>query len=384
MTRPITVLLPMLYIGVGFSSAAVSLAREMGKLTELRLLLPQLQRRLPADIDTIYPLPFPLPRALSSHRRMFAWARRRTEAQALAVVRAQGPGAIVWLWPGVSLATVQALKAAGAILVREMINTHCGTAGRILNAERDRVGLPAEDWDGRIAEERAMLALADLVVSPSEGVDQSLAEWGFAPDRIIRSTFGWEPDEFAHNRAAELPGAGPHAIFVGRVSVRKGTHLALAAWDAAAIDGTFVIVGEIDPEVEPLIARWRDRPDIVFLPYMRDLESIYRGADFMLFPTLEEGAPLVCYQAAGCGLPILTSLMGSGRLIESGITGLIVDPHDHEALVAGIRLMANDHAWRARMGREAKDRALAFTWTHAAQERLRQLDERLAALSLSS
>jgi len=273
----------------------------------------------------------------------------------------------------------RALKESGAVIVREMINTHSGTSRRILDAEFARLNLPIthDVTEESVRSEIEQLALSDFIVSPSECVDDSLLEWGIAEDRIIRSTFGWSPADFAGTSRADLPGDGLKAIFVGQVGIRKGIHLALAAWDRAKVKGTFFVIGRENPEIAPFVAPFRDRPDVRFLPFTRDLASLYRAADLMFFPTLEEGAPLVCYQAGGCGLPILTSAMGRGRLIEHGVTGLVVDPHDVEANAAALRRLADDDDLRRKLGAHVRERALRLDWSSVAVARAAAFGERI-------
>jgi glycosyltransferase involved in cell wall biosynthesis len=259
-----------------------------------------------------------------------------------------------------------------------MINTHNGTSRRILDAEYARLGLPLshDSTEQSQRSEIEQLELCDFIVSPSESVDESLLEWDIPEDRIIRSTFGWSPADFAGTSKADLPGEGFKVLFVGQVGVRKGIHLALAAWNRANINGTFFIVGRENPEVAPLLAPYRDRADIQFLPFTRDLARLYRAADMMFFPTLEEGAPLVCYQAGGCGLPILTGPMGRGRLVEHGVTGYVVDPHDVEKMASCLCDLAGNDTLRRELGGRIRERALALNWTSVASARASAFEER--------
>jgi glycosyltransferase involved in cell wall biosynthesis len=371
--RHLHVSLSIHYTGVGFTSAAVGLAQHMPEPFEAILYVPQVAGPLPANVARVRPFPPLLPRQLAFRPKVMAWAKRRNERNLLRAVQRQGPGALVWIWPGASTELHRALKGAGAILIREMINTHVGTARRILNAEYARLGLPPthENSERKQRLEQEQLALSDLIVSPSECVDESLIEWGIPEERIIRSTFGWSPQDFAGDSRADVPPAGVKALFVGSVGIRKGIHLALAAWDRAKLEGTFIVVGPVDSEVEPLIAPYRDRSDILFVPFTRDLASLYRAADFMFFPTLEEGAPLVCYQAGGCGLPILTGPMGRGRLVEHMVTGLVADPHDTDALAGHIRALGGDSQFRRRLGMKIRERARTLDFASAASQRAR-------------
>jgi glycosyltransferase involved in cell wall biosynthesis len=91
----------------------------------------------------------------------------------------------------------------------------------------------------------------------------------------------------------------------------------------------------------------------------------------MFFPSLEEGAPLVCYQAGGCGLPIVTGPMGQGRLVEHGVTGFVADPHDEDALASYIRTLAENELLRKEMGQRIRERALKLDFRSAAADRAR-------------
>src|SRR5438270_5555235 len=330
--RRLHVSLSVHYTGIGFTSAAIALARRMPAPFEPIVYLPQVHGALPPNLEHVRPIPSILPARIAYSPAVSSWARSQTEHNLLKAVRREGKGAIVWLWPGASIGLQRDLKSAGAIVIREMINTHDGTGRRILDAEYARLGLPPSHGvtEEKQRREIEQLALNDFIVSPSESVDDSLLEWGISEDRIIRSTFGWTPEDFVRPTHPKSPRHRIKALFVGNIGIRKGIHLALAAWDRAGIDGTFYIVGKEDDEAGPLLAPYRGRPDIRFIPFTRDLASLYHAADFMFFPTLEEGAPLVCYQAAGCGLPILTGPMGRARIVEHGVTGFIEDPHDIE------------------------------------------------------
>jgi glycosyltransferase involved in cell wall biosynthesis len=369
--RRLHVSLSIYFGGIGFTSAAVALAQNMPPPFEPVVFIPQLHGPLPKGLAHVRPLPPLLPARVAFSSGMIAWARRRNERNLLKAVRRAGPGSLVWIWPGASTGLLRELKAAKAVLIREMINTHVGTARRILDAEYARLNLPPshENTEAKQRLEEEQLGLMDLIVSPSECVDESLLEWGIPKEKIIKSTFGWSPEKFTGNSRAALPRGGITALFVGTVGIRKGIHLALAAWDRARIDGTFIVVGPVDKEAAALVAPYRDRPDIQFVPFTRELPELYRASDFMFFPSLEEGAPLVCYQAGGCGLPILTSPMGRGRLVEDGTTGFVADAHDEATLAARLRELAGDGTLRQRLGAEIRKRAVTMDFASAAAQR---------------
>jgi len=109
--------------------------------------------------------------------------------------------------------------------------------------------------------------------------------------------------------------------------------------------------------------------------YVSDIGSLYRSADFFVFPTFEEGGPQVTYEAAGCGLPVITTPMGAARLVESERSGLVVAAGEHDHLRQALLSMAGNAEQRRRWGAEARRRAAEFTYQRVGRQRGEQLAE---------
>ncbi len=90
------------------------------------------------------------------------------------------------------------------------------------------------------------------------------------------------------------------------------------------------------------------------------------------------------YEAAGCGLPVVTTPMGAARLVEDGRTGLVVPPASPTKIAEALRLLAEDHALRAACGAAAKQAAAEFDYGLVGARRARLLREALDASSPSS
>ncbi|WP_237438373.1 glycosyltransferase [Alteraurantiacibacter buctensis] len=368
--------LPYVYTGFGSSHTPMAVARGFAGLAPgSRLYVPSLRARPPQGVDLCTWMPAWLPRPLRGGRFHQA-AQARVVERLLADLRRAGPGAVVWLWPNAGLDTVRRLKDAGAFLVREMINTHSATYRQIILGEALRSGLsgPMPITDAFVAEETAELALVDRVVSPAEGVDRSLLAAGVADERIYRSHFGWDPARFPTVSRHRDPVAPFTALFVGEITVRKGAHLALRAWREAGIEGEFHLLGAVSPELAPLLACEIARGGVRHTPFTADPAPFYRQAGCLFFPTLEEGAPLVCYEAAACGLPVITGPMGTARFISHGHNGIVVDPHDQAALVAALKALADGRrapdGLHARLSAAAASSAQQHRWEDAARHRL--------------
>jgi glycosyltransferase involved in cell wall biosynthesis len=97
----------------------------------------------------------------------------------------------------------------------------------------------------------------------------------------------------------------------------------------------------------------------------------YLEVQFALLTSHTEGMPNAILEAMAAGLPVVaTAVGGSPELVEDGITGLLVPPHDPAALAHALSRITEDHAFRARAGRIARTRAASFGWSGNARAHL--------------
>jgi glycosyltransferase involved in cell wall biosynthesis len=116
-----------------------------------------------------------------------------------------------------------------------------------------------------------------------------------------------------------------------------------------------------------------------FIGRRKEIVDRYYDADVFVFPPIwEEGFGLPPIEAMAAGVPVVGSR--SGALLETvkdGETGFLVEKNDPEALARKILILLEDEVLREKMGRAARQRALAyFTWERMAgilEERSRQL-----------
>jgi glycosyltransferase involved in cell wall biosynthesis len=90
-------------------------------------------------------------------------------------------------------------------------------------------------------------------------------------------------------------------------------------------------------------------------------ERWLRAMDLFVLPSYaNEGVPQALMQAMMSGLPAITTAVGAiGEVARDGETAIVVSPQDTAALVAAIARLMDDPAERARLGRAARDFALA-------------------------
>ncbi|OWK34164.1 glycosyltransferase family 4 protein [Fimbriiglobus ruber] len=301
---------------------------------------------------------------------------RFAERRFLASLR---PDDLAYIWPGASLDVYLRAKDRGAMVAAENINCHTATARAILEREGAALGLPPDHGitDEAIAHERAVHEAADVVFSPNQMVDESLRQNDVPEAKILPCSYGWAPERIGG------PPANPRAIdgrlrvlFVGLACVRKGVPRLLDAWARAGLTGELQFAGRVSDDLLKSRAGDFARSDVRRFGHVPNVGDLYRAADVFAFPSLEEGGPLVTYEAMGCGLPVVVSPMGAGRVARGEEDGAIVlPPEDVDGWAAAFRRLA-DPELRAEFGRRAAARAAAFTWDGCAATRL----ERLAAV----
>lgn len=289
---------------------------------------------------------------------------------------------IAYIWPDASLNTILELKRRNIPVFREMINCHRGTAKGILDEAYKRMGLsPRHTISGESADaEQAALEAVDFIFCPNAMVEASLLSHGLPASKLVNTSYGWDPHRFRGINRLLSPCDDITAVFAGSICVRKGCHLLLDYWARSKVRGRLVLAGVLEPAIKEQCAALLARPDVIVLDYVNDIGGLYRSADIFVFATLEEGGPQVTYEACGCGLPVITTPMGTGRIVRDGQEGLVLDPYDRDGWVMAIRTLAEDRDRRRRLGAAAAERARSFGWDEVAAKRRRQMLERVGAV----
>lgn len=296
------------------------------------------------------------------------WARQVIEHRYRGAFR---DGDTALLSRGCSLELLQWLRSRGHVIFLERVNVMDHMAKRIIEDAFARAGWPAEHFYSQnvLDGEQAQAETANFIFSANPAVTESLLERGIPRERILECSYGWDPERFNMTVRALPEIAGVTVLFVGSIGMRKGAHLLLNAWSKAGIDGRLVLLGEIEPLIAKHCADLLQREDVIHLPYNPDPGPVYRSADIFALPTLEEGGPLVSYEAMGNGLPIVTSRMGAGNIIGHRKEGLVVDPHDQNQLIEALWQLAKSAEMRRAMGEAGRIRAAEYTWDKVAQRR---------------
>jgi glycosyltransferase involved in cell wall biosynthesis len=99
-----------------------------------------------------------------------------------------------------------------------------------------------------------------------------------------------------------------------------------------------------------------------------DVLDFYAAADIYASPSREDSFGLPVAEAMACGLPAITSVLaGVAEHVSERVDGFVLeDPRDSRKLATLIRELADNTALRFKVGEAAAQKAIEFTWDHAA------------------
>jgi len=292
---------------------------------------------------------------------------------------------VAYIFPGISLETMEKVRKAGKPIFLERVNCFTGASQKVMDDAYIQLGLKPNQYvdNATVQCETRELALADFLMCPSEAVTSSFLTAGVPAQKLITTTEGWEPSLFPYlseSQPVERQGESDDftVVFIGHYSIRKGLHILLNAWKKANIRGKLIIVGRIDPVISELYADVLSRSDVITLGNRPDYATNYLKADVFALPSLEEGSPLVTYEAMAHGLPILASPMGAGGIARDGVDGFVIPPDQEDQWVEALIKLSSDPDLRRQMGESARQYAYHYTWDKVAVRRAKLM---LAALN---
>jgi alpha-1,3-rhamnosyl/mannosyltransferase len=223
------------------------------------------------------------------------------------------------------------------------------------------------------------LARAAAVITPSRAVGDEVVAAGLAPaDAVVAIHHG--PGQVATAGVASRPAGVPdrYALFVGTLEPRKNLELLLEVWPTLRrerADWPALVVcggwGWKTEKVRERVEEARREGWLLPLGYVDDapLAALYRGALFLVFPSLYEGFGLPLLEAMAAGCPALCSDLPVFREVGGGAAEY-APPGDAAAWTAALRRLVSDPTRRAELGRLGVARASAFSWDRAAAETL--------------
>ncbi len=229
-------------------------------------------------------------------------------------------------------------------------------------------------WDNSIA--RSMRNASAIVV-PSQHTKADLLEFFKIPEEKVH-VIHLPISEMFHVRTgpdrdeAVVSKFGlqfPFALFVGTLEPRKNIVALVKAFESAhrekSMNLHLVLVGKrgwLSREIFDALDSSAVRDRIHYLEYVadEDIASLYRLAQFLVYPSMYEGYGLPVLEAMASGLPVLTSRSSSLKEIAEG-AAMLVDPTNPDQLAHAIGELAHKEILRRELSKRGLERVKMFS-----------------------
>ncbi len=215
---------------------------------------------------------------------------------------------------------------------------------------------------------RALTPEMNHLIVVSNSIDRKVGEEGrdAAPRSLIYN--GVDLDRYDHQEPCctlreeyGMEAWSPIVGVVGRLELEKGHPTLLEAWPhvlRSCPDAYLVIVGE-GSRLDALHEIARDMQilhRVVFTGRRDDIPAVTAAFDVAVLPSYREAQGLTILEAMALSRPVVASNVGGiPEMIEDGVTGLLVPPHDPPALAAAIVRLLNNHQLADTLGRAGHD-----------------------------
>lgn len=284
------------------------------------------------------------------------------------VVRAPGELSGVYSYEDFAEHTFAAARAKALRCIYDLPIAYYETSQRLLREQAHRwpawepTLLATRDSAEKLARKKHELQLADVVITPSRFVFDSLPNNIRAERKCVVAEFGspqlptLQPNDRSPHKPLRL-------LFAGAMTQRKGLADLFAAMKLVNSSAVELIVAG-----SPLLPISFYREQFAAFTYEPPREhsrllALMQTCDVLVLPSIVEGRALVQQEAMACGLPLLVTRNAGGEdLIEEGETGFLVPPNSPQALAAKIEWFAEHREELPRMSDTARAKATGYTW----------------------
>lgn len=151
-------------------------------------------------------------------------------------------------------------------------------------------------------------------------------------------------------------------LFLGNVLFSKGVEELLRAWSRLAKkypDWTLSVVGFCEEAYRHHLEQHFPLQNVEFLGYMPHGEAMEKLEEsaFLVLPSHTEGFPNVILEAMMRGKAVLATDIGAIADMLSGDCGIVIPPHDADALYGHLESMIVDEEKRQEMGVRGREKA---------------------------
>lgn len=227
--------------------------------------------------------------------------------------------------------------------------------------------------------EHASFQAADVVVAISDSTRREVCE-DFGIRDVHTIPLGIDTNIFSPGPARNGADSGPTRILiVGNMSRRKGGDLVEPFCNALGQDFHVTVVAGLRGNVQKVAVEGARLRFVSGLT--RDqLIGLYRDTDVVVSLSRHEGFGYTALEGMACGKPVVAfNVSGLRDVVLDGTTGLLVATEDIAAMANACRTLRENSDMAARMGGNARERAVTvFSETGAVEAHLQLYSDLLA------
>ncbi|HBM2917656.1 TPA: glycosyltransferase family 4 protein [Klebsiella michiganensis] len=203
-----------------------------------------------------------------------------------------------------------------------------------------------------------------LIFTVSDFSKKRIVEWsGVRADKIIVVGNGVS-EEFSQDCIPHSPGY-KYIFIVGNRKEHKNEERAILAFIHAQIDQDVKLVFSGDPSEKLIeLAKIHNAESrVIFSGRLSNnkLAEYYKGAEFLLFPSLYEGFGLPVIESMACGTPVITSDNTSLGEV-AGDAAYLIDPYDQAQITKAIEELYFNNDLRAVLQKKGLERTKLYSW----------------------
>ena len=254
----------------------------------------------------------------------------------------------------------------------ELVGTRAAIALGSIGHRRPYVVSTVHSSRVRSPEDREMLRLLtpemDHLIAVSRSIKTKIAAEGRVGAPVSLVYNGVDLERYDHQEPCctlrEEYGMVPDAQVVGvvaRLEPEKGHPTLLEAWPLVlrAVPSAYLLVvgeGSRHEALHEQAAELGILERVLFTGRRDDIPAVTAALDVAVLPSYREAQGLTILEAMALSRPVVASNVGGiPEMIEDGVTGLLVPPHDAPALAEAIVRLLRDHPFADMLARAGHD-----------------------------
>jgi glycosyltransferase involved in cell wall biosynthesis len=209
------------------------------------------------------------------------------------------------------------------------------------------------------------IMLADKTICVSAKTCRDISGWPFMSRFLTVVPNGIDDFELLNKSEARATlGLPQEAFIVGSLAELhpiKGLDVLIKAWERFSKNqnAKLVVFGEGEERLalEELIKELGLSDSITLKGFIPEAKKYLKAFDIFALPSRSEALPYTVLEAGLAGLPVIASRVGGiPEVIETGVSGALVEPENNEELLSTLLLLSQDGSLRERLGSALKAR----------------------------